>query len=89
MKIINFIKPSANTDAWDLLMHSICSNFRYPQAKQLLADIGYYIPEDQYNYIKSVVLIQCSLAIGVRQHEVNNTARGGVIKSSVDWAMKQ
>ena len=54
----------------DLLTHCLMSGFKYPQTKQYLEDLGYYIPEDQFNAMKQVLDIQVDLDIGLRRKEL-------------------
>lgn len=74
MQLINFVAPwitPANRKAYKLLVHCSICEFQYPQTRDLLRGIGYYIAEDQYSAFRVFQDICIDLSIGLRRTEVS------------------
>ena len=72
MKIINFINPACTEDnlqAYSGVVTASFSGFGYKQTSEMLANSGWYIPEDQYLAMNELLNIQTDLDIGTRQEE--------------------
>ena len=67
---INFIAGSKlNPKIFELLSWCVFANFEYKQSSEYFKNEGYYIPKDQYEAYRKVLLIQEALDIGSRQDE--------------------
>jgi len=70
MKLLNFIAPHhKDLEAYGVLATCCVSGFCYEDVVDLLGNLGYYIPEDQYDAFAVVIDIQIDLDIGGRQDE--------------------
>ena len=67
---INFIAPHNTPEAYDKLIDAISRDLGYEQTKDWLADIGYYLPADQFNAVKVLFNSQMNLEIGHRREEL-------------------
>lgn len=67
MKLVNMI---GKCEGWDYLMLVISMDMKFEQASKELAELGYYVPEDQFNAVARAFNIQLDLDIGTRQDEV-------------------
>ena len=67
---INFIAPHNTPEAYDKLIDAISRGLGYEQAKDWLADIGYYLPEDQFKSVNELFNAQMNLEIGHRREEL-------------------
>lgn len=74
MKIINFINPTEDKEAYDVLIHCNACGFQYDQTKDTLKDFGYYLPEDQFKAMEVIINTQMSMDIGHRRAERGNYA---------------
>ena len=72
--ILNCINPSeshGSAEAWAVTVNCISSGTPYDQAAQILRQFDYYIPEDQYIAMSSMINIQMDLDIGNRRGEIS------------------
>lgn len=69
MKRVNFIAPSKNQAIHSLLVHLWSIDAKYEMVKKVVTEEGYYVPEDQWNALVSLLDIQSDLDIGMRQNE--------------------
>lgn len=71
MKILNFISQKHSAGVSFVFSRAVCG-FPYEQVAKEMSDLGYYIPEDQYQALQVVLDIQIDLDIGSRQDELKN-----------------
>jgi len=68
-RVINFIRLEHDQRVRDLLHHACAADWEYDQVRDRLAEMGVYMPSDQYDAYKTVLEIQMNLGIGYRQYE--------------------
>lgn len=70
LKPINFMNVSKDKGVYDMLVHAVVANFEYTQTKGLCAELGYYLPLDQFNAFSIMLGVQAELHIGERREEL-------------------
>lgn len=66
MKIINFVNPTQDKEAYDLLVECIFAGFGLQQTYQNLREIGYFVPQDQCKAFEDVCNIMIEMDLGDR-----------------------
>jgi hypothetical protein len=64
---INFVNVLRNMPVYDALIACFRSDYDYVESATEIAKYGYWIPEDQFNAFKRVLVIQLDLALGKRE----------------------
>jgi hypothetical protein len=74
LQIINWFNPEKDHTAKTLIVAFWETGDRYEDVAQKFVDIGYYVPEDQFELVMKLLNNQVDLDIGKRQVEYKSPA---------------